>query len=70
MLHPLLTRKLPDCPRCGEDELWCNPGEDIRVRCYFCGWDSGAIVVRRCGDAASAVELAVCSYHVESQGER
>jgi hypothetical protein len=30
--------KLPDCPRCGHDELWMIDRE--RARCYFCGHET------------------------------
>lgn len=31
-------RKLPDCPRCGEDELWILRHADyVDVKCYWCG---------------------------------
>lgn len=36
-------RKLPDCPKCQEDELWRVPGKELQLRCYLCGWDSGVI---------------------------
>lgn len=36
-------RKLPDCPRCYEDELWRVPGKKLQIKCYVCGWDSGIL---------------------------
>lgn len=31
-------RKLPDCPRCGEDELWILRHADyVDLKCYWCG---------------------------------
>jgi hypothetical protein len=36
-------KKLPNCPRCQEDELWRVPGKEIRIRCYECGYDSGVL---------------------------
>lgn len=41
-----MTKKLPDCPKCGEDELWLwRTGDSFRVRCYLCGWDSDDVVL-------------------------
>lgn len=40
---------LPPCPSCSEDELWLstsNSGSGFAVvKCYYCGWDSGIIVL-------------------------
>lgn len=37
-----LPRKLPDCPKCGHDELWVQQFNDgWRLRCYLCSLDSG-----------------------------
>jgi len=36
-------KKLPDCPKCENDELYLLPGQETRVRCYFCGYDSGTM---------------------------
>lgn len=31
-------RKLPDCPKCGEDELWLRRHKYwLDVMCYYCG---------------------------------
>lgn len=37
-----LKEKLPNCPKCGEDELWVVCDEiSYRLRCYRCGLDAG-----------------------------
>lgn len=34
-------RKLPDCPKCGEPELWVNGnGPSMKISCYECGWNT------------------------------
>ena len=32
------------CPKCGEDELWHPPGQNI-AKCKECGWDSGELTL-------------------------
>lgn len=33
-----MMRKLPDCPKCGLDELWLRRHKDwVDVMCYNCG---------------------------------
>jgi len=54
-----MLTKLPDCPRCLEDELWRVPGKDLRVRCYLCGWDSGPLIVADGESVAQRIERAV-----------
>lgn len=39
-----LSAKIPDCPCCGEDELYYNYASNgglFRLGCYLCGYDSG-----------------------------
>ena len=52
---------LPDCPRCGEDDLWLlsNLPESWRTRCYECGYDSGAHELAAGQDLASAIAAVV-----------
>lgn len=34
-----LKSKLPDCPKCDEDELWVQTFSGaLIVKCYLCGW--------------------------------
>lgn len=54
----MLTR-LPDCPRCQEDELWLVPGKEVVVRCYLCGWDSGVIAEGHAVTRADLIERVV-----------
>lgn len=55
-----MMRKLPDCPRCAEDELWlCRYSDSVYVGCYECGWNF-TIAPRPAEDALdSAVALVV-----------
>lgn len=33
--------KLPDCPKCQEDELWFARYHGLyKVSCYLCGWNA------------------------------
>lgn len=42
----MTLRKLQNCPRCSEDELWLWRGGDrFEVACYQCGWKSGVITL-------------------------
>jgi hypothetical protein len=59
--------KLPDCPRCGEDELWVAPYHDLRVRCYRCNWDSGIIVVGTGETVDQAIAKAVEEYRISGE---
>lgn len=37
-------RKLSNCPKCGEDELWLAEYHDFVVaRCYYCHWESDIV---------------------------
>jgi uncharacterized protein (DUF983 family) len=39
-----MMRKLPDCPKCGEDELWLKHiSFTVQLKCYLCGWSSGIV---------------------------
>jgi hypothetical protein len=38
---------LPDCPYCDEPELFSVAGPYIRIRCSYCGFDSGNIAQRK-----------------------
>jgi ribosomal protein S27AE len=55
--------KIPDCPRCGEDELWflADLPNYFRLRCHLCGYDSGPCKPRDDmdldGSIATVVEL-------------
>lgn len=41
-----MRTKLPDCPRCEEDELWLWRGGDVfEVKCYLCGWSTGRVTL-------------------------
>lgn len=56
-----LARKLPNCPKCKEDELWLTRrGYLFRLRCYLCGWDSDEI--EQVGAIDEAVTNAVAFY--------
>lgn len=34
-------RKMPNCPRCSEDELWLKYTPMFTaISCYECGWDA------------------------------
>lgn len=34
-------RKMPDCPRCSEDELWLKQTPMYAIlSCYECGWQA------------------------------
>lgn len=52
-------RKLPDCPKCQEDELWLQPTSgSLHIRCYECGW-GGEIVTCATGPDLDAQIAAV-----------
>lgn len=50
---------LPDCPVCGEDELWRPPHKPNSLKCYLCGWDSGPLQVADGETMAQRYERAV-----------
>lgn len=55
-----MRTKLPDCPRCSEDELWLwRTGDSVRVRCYLCGWDSDDIVLATGEDMRDVIAVKV-----------
>lgn len=39
-----MLNKIPDCPKCGEDEMWRPPGKELSLKCYWCGWSSGPLI--------------------------
>lgn len=39
--------KLPDCPRCGEDEL--GVVHEGLLKCYLCGWSLDRLSCGQCG---------------------
>jgi Zn ribbon nucleic-acid-binding protein len=48
-----LKSKLPDCPRCDDDELYVQTDDNVLiVKCYNCGW-SGEIKLPIAVDALS-----------------
>ena len=58
--------KLPDCPRCCEDELWlwADLPEYFRLRCYLCGYDSGPRTPRDDMDLDGSIATVVALDHV------
>lgn len=45
-MEPGPKQKVPNCPKCGLDELWVvTDGISYRLRCYNCGLDAGARVI-------------------------
>lgn len=54
--------KLPNCPRCGDDELWRVPGKQLQVRCYECGYDSGILAEDKPADADALIAKAIADY--------
>lgn len=54
---------LPPCPSCSELELWLstsNSGSGFAVvKCYYCGWDSGIIVLGAGEDMQSKIAATV-----------
>lgn len=61
-----LSEKLPDCPICGEDELWflADLPAYFRLRCYLCGYDSGECKPRTDMDVSGSVATVVALAHV------
>lgn len=65
----MLTEKLPDCPQCGLDELFCLPAIKILwARCYFCGWDSGPLEVPSGSEASNVIAARVAAAQVAIRG--
>lgn len=68
--------KIPDCPRCGEDELWfvADLPHSFRLRCYLCGYDSGPRKPRPEGsrdmDLDGSIATVVALDHVAAVKER
>lgn len=54
-----LTRKLPDCPKCGEDELYFSSAWAWCVSCYLCGWTSDIFSVGYEETPSDAIERVV-----------
>lgn len=53
------TRKMPDCPRCGQDELYIGSVWWLSVNCYLCSWTSDEIKVWDGESISDAIERAV-----------
>lgn len=66
-----MNNKLPDCPRCDEDELYRLPGKETKIRCYSCNWDSGLLGIDLDdSEEDEAIAVAVSEYRLtRSWGE-
>ncbi len=60
--------KLPNCPRCGDDELWRVPETGVRLRCYECGWDS-QVFLQRTGESVDDTIARAIKAYVDKKGQ-
>ena len=55
-----MMRKLPDCSKCGEDELYLYSSDGTFVlACAECGWNSGIVTVADGQSLDDAIAAAV-----------
>jgi uncharacterized Zn finger protein len=51
---------LPNCPKCGENELWLKRmGDTCEVSCYECGWTTGRITLATGQDMGDVIAKTV-----------
>lgn len=55
-----MMRKLPDCPKCSELDLYGELFKDgFRLRCRECGWNSGIVLLAEGVDLDDAIVTTV-----------